>query len=1368
VQVGGSVITGTVFAGGYNRLRDVWLDPAPVFEEVQVERFVGREWLLGPVHRFLDKQDRGYVVIHGEAGLGKTMFAAWLAYHEDWVCHFTRRRNGRLASTAMRNLAAQLIARYELGERFAPGGVLPEAAGSPGWFEQVLAAAAASARAAGGRVVVVVDGLDEAERVDGDLPLGLPGVLPRGVFFVVTCRTGTGLPALRRPWSEHTIRARDRANLTDLRQFVEAVADGDPAIRDLLTAAGLGREELVTRLLDRCGGVWVYLRYVLDELRGGLRTLADLDALPGDLAGYYTESLLPPDPDAGWAALRLPVLATPAAAAEPLPVGTLARFASVTDEAAVRALCRRRLRPFLATSTGPDGSLRYAIYHISLRDFLAGAGVGPGDLGGGQAAELADATRRAHGRIAGLHLAAFGGLPDLPLLAADPAVAGRDDGYALRYLAHHLERAGREADLHTLLAAETPGLDDASRSRNQAHHLERAGRAPHPPPALAAGAPDSGRNIWYAAHEAAGTAGDYLNDVHRARRLVAARVDDDLTAGRAATGLGLELHYTVMAAAVTTLAASVPPALVARLVQAGRWDLQRGLDHARRLPDPFDRAGALIYLARCLADRPDATGSTGAPIDRSSHSDRLTGWPGAVDLTEEIRAAVSAVAHPGRRSSLLTLAMELVPDLRAAMAADAIAAAGAIEDEDDRAAALGWLARLLPDTAIPDALGVALDIEDPDERAAALVDLIHRLPLEVLPQFIDSSDQFEGYSRAVVLAELGRRLTGSDLDAAIAAARELPAPDDRAWTLAVLAGRLDHGRDDLAREAAAAARSAAEPHHRAWALAAVARRLSGDERDQTATDAVRAARAAVGPDKPWALRIAAHALPDDDRSQVLREAFAAAVELDPEEQRARSLAQLVPFLVNIAADVLAAAATIEAEVDRAPVLEALAKHVPEADLKPILEAADALRSQPARALVLTALCWRLPDDLTDDLLTSVTRIRDPEARSQAIGVMSEHLPDWLLGDALGAVQSLHAEHGRALLLQGVADLMPPAGRATLLHQALQTARRILPDFPRAQVLTDLAIRMEPSEPVLSEAAATAQVIGMPYRRAIAVNRLIPLLAGPRREECLTTALADVRDRPWQEYRAWLLAELSQHVPDEDRAALLAEVVTNARRIERPEFRVLALAGLAAHLPPAERTALLDDCRTLARSLGPKAKLSYRLVAHGAALLPESVLRQGLTMALEVLREGGDPAAPVAVGRIARLLPTALLNHILAAVQGFPDRRAAAKALGAVALHLPDHIQEQALSDALAADDRLVARQAILTQATTLWPTRLTIPQLTLVRRCLHDTELDDCIGTIAAAIHLIHRTAGPNVLSEMLTTLEATRRWWPEPAHSDP
>ncbi len=132
IQAGRDVITGNVFVGRFARLRDVWLDPASVFEEAEVDRFVGREWLVDSVDRFIDRHDRGYVVVLAAAGLGKTAFAAWLARSRDLPCHFTRRRKGRVAATALRNLAAQLIARYELAERFAPNGMLPETAGEPG------------------------------------------------------------------------------------------------------------------------------------------------------------------------------------------------------------------------------------------------------------------------------------------------------------------------------------------------------------------------------------------------------------------------------------------------------------------------------------------------------------------------------------------------------------------------------------------------------------------------------------------------------------------------------------------------------------------------------------------------------------------------------------------------------------------------------------------------------------------------------------------------------------------------------------------------------------------------------------------------------------------------------------------------------------------------------------------------------------------------------------------------------------------------------------------------------------------------------------------------------------------------------------
>ena len=539
IQAAGSVIAGDVFVGRFARLRDKWLDPAPVFEEVGVERFTGREWLRDQVRRFIDANDHGYVIVQADAGVGKTAFAAYLTLANGWPCHFTRRRKGRAASTALSNLAVQLIAQYQLDDQFAPHGVLPETAGEPGWFDQVLRAAAGRARANGQQVVVVVDGLDEAETVEGDPPLGLPAVLPRGAFIVATCRTGTNLPALRRPWTKISFEPADRRNISDLERFLHATLTGDQELAALLSASGTTADAVAARLLGRCGGVWVYLRYVLEELRLGQRLVEQIDDLPADLAGFYAESLMANHDDPEWGRLMLPLLAVLAVSAEPLPVATLTRLAGLPDPHLVHVLCGNRLRPFLTASAGETGEQRYSVYHASLREFLAGRGPATlADSAQAQREELARASAQAHARIAEYYLATFGGLREgLPVLAASPAIAGQDDGYALRRLAEHLDRAGRTGDLDALLACEQ--------------------------------ATPAGGSVWFAAHEQAGNLGDYRDDINRARRRAASRTDRNVEQGRPAPGFALELRYAMIDSAIRTLTANIPRSLIARLVESG-------------------------------------------------------------------------------------------------------------------------------------------------------------------------------------------------------------------------------------------------------------------------------------------------------------------------------------------------------------------------------------------------------------------------------------------------------------------------------------------------------------------------------------------------------------------------------------------------------------------------------------------------------------------------------------------------------------------------------------------------------------------------------------------------------------------------------
>lgn len=186
------------------RLRQVQADVNGLFDQLGItqpgagegsgtrgSRFAGREWLFAEVDDFVSGHSRGYVLVEGGAGVGKSTFALWLAVTRQYACHFTRLPGGRTASVASRNLAAQLITALGL-EEYAPGGVFPPAAGEPHWLAQLITAAAARQQMihSGVPLVLVIDGLDEVEPTAGP-PLGLPTTLPDGVFIVATMRTGT-------------------------------------------------------------------------------------------------------------------------------------------------------------------------------------------------------------------------------------------------------------------------------------------------------------------------------------------------------------------------------------------------------------------------------------------------------------------------------------------------------------------------------------------------------------------------------------------------------------------------------------------------------------------------------------------------------------------------------------------------------------------------------------------------------------------------------------------------------------------------------------------------------------------------------------------------------------------------------------------------------------------------------------------------------------------------------------------------------------------------------------------------------------------------------------------------------------------------
>jgi hypothetical protein len=249
-------------------------DPRVIFSATRVEAFTGREWLAGEVDRFIAENPCGYVFVEAEAGLGKTAFAAWLVKNRGYLSHFSRYSGGRTRRVALQNLSAQLIMNYGLDDQ-APGGILQEWAETPAGFESLLSRAAELARARQEYLVIVVDGLDEAEPSDGELSFGLPGLLPDGVYVIGTHQTGHWPGHPESPTRTLAIRQHDPRNKDDVNRYLScAVAEDVLAAR--LAFDGTDPAALTDVLSVRCDGVWVYLRYVLQELRLGLRNPNEL------------------------------------------------------------------------------------------------------------------------------------------------------------------------------------------------------------------------------------------------------------------------------------------------------------------------------------------------------------------------------------------------------------------------------------------------------------------------------------------------------------------------------------------------------------------------------------------------------------------------------------------------------------------------------------------------------------------------------------------------------------------------------------------------------------------------------------------------------------------------------------------------------------------------------------------------------------------------------------------------------------------------------------------------------------------------------------------------------------------------------------
>ena len=340
----------------------------------RTKRFVGRDFIFNAIDDLLKDPTfpSGYIVISGEPGIGKTALVAQWVKKRGYLHHFNiSTQNIRSASDFLANLCAQLIVRHDL-EHFT----LPlEATKDSGFLSQLLAEVAEKK---GERpVVILVDALDEVEDLGlppGENCLYLPQALPDGVFFVVTKREEYDDRLFVDRRKDIYLRDDDPRNLDDVQQYIRGfVEEHRAAMVSRIEQWGMTEDEFVDTITERSEGNFMYLVYVLGDIRDGRLTATNVDdirKLPRGLQDYYQRhwrAMRAPDPDR-FDKYYEPVVCILATVREPVAIAQMVEWTRLSPMRVKEVI--NEWREFLNVDEARQGGPLYRIYHTSFQDFL--------------------------------------------------------------------------------------------------------------------------------------------------------------------------------------------------------------------------------------------------------------------------------------------------------------------------------------------------------------------------------------------------------------------------------------------------------------------------------------------------------------------------------------------------------------------------------------------------------------------------------------------------------------------------------------------------------------------------------------------------------------------------------------------------------------------------------------------------------------------------------------------------------------------------------------------------------------------------------------------------------------------------------------
>ena len=1077
------------FTGEYVSLKEHYIPPDSVFQRVRTEDFVGRDWLTAQVDAFLNDPQRksGAFLLIGDAGVGKTSFMAHLVKERRYLHLFAEQAPGQaMLQRAIQSLGSQLVTRYQI-DPYKDRDTLIQGTVFPDFLERLLRMAA-SKLTGGEKIVIVCDALDEAGTFPDGNVFGLPNVLPDGVYLILSQRpVNVKVPNLE-PLTVR-LEAQGADNLQDMEKYLGVVAQR-ASVADQLRAKNYSDAFFIQTLKEKSLGVWMYLHYVIKEIEQGSRAPLELAELPTGLVGYYADFWGDwrmgrkgrGEGEKAWNALYAPLLTTLAAAQEAITIGTLMQWAEVNaDEDEVARLVAEEWRAFIEEKE-VGAEKRYKPYHLSFADFIAGRADGE-KLPPAQknlVRDLAKRTVKAHHRIVKVFEAECHGQWEKLV----------EQEYPRLHLSAHLNGAGEYETLRILL---TEGDEKIK---------------------------------WAEAREKKEeTYAGYLKDLSYVWAYAERKQN-----------YALAIRCMLIENSIHSLAANIPPELLAELAKAGIWSYARCLEVIRQKIDDWQKAESLELLA--------------PEIPPLLHKEVLS-IINEIEINkgdyEKINIALSALA-PYLSEELKKQTLDIACD---------------IEDENLKAITLSALVSHLSNELEMQAFSIAREIKGDFTRANALSTLApflsEKLKLQALQEALTFAQKIEG-EESFIMWNLAQNLIG-----------ELK-------TQTFPSHLNDELMSQVLQDILFIARKIQDETVQASALTIASLHMGEKFKSQIFQEALAAIRKVEGVSRVSILSYLVPHLDNKSKVQVLQEAFAAACEIEEEFSRAEALAVLAPYLdKQLKRQALTIAREIKEERYRAEVVTALAPHLDNKSKVQVLQEAlatahkveDEIERIAIFSILIPHLSTRLRSQALQIALTLAHEIKDDHSRAHAMFSIWSYLNNDLKKKVLQEMLSIAYGEKENRIRANVLISLVPHLDDELNKQVIQDALSAMRDDELF-----LALALGSLAPYLNN-KLKRQVLTIAYEIKDASNRvgalsaLIPYLSNALRAHVLKKALSALRELEYDgdaiTERTIALSLIIPHLTDDIKSHMLQEALSIARKIKDKSNRAYTLSVLAPHL-----------------------------------------------------------------------------------------------------------------------------------------------------------------------------------------------------------